>query len=198
MNKETTLILSAASLLAVSPAFAQGSIPTLSPPAPSATPQATPASARISPAPQVVVATLQDVCLPVLRGVALAPAAMSSGFAERDGQWTLETADKSQVVLEPPDLANPHVCAATIALAPGDVGPIGPSVAAWATAQSPPLRPVKSDVVAASGAFRRITWSWSGRTAAGVEGVVLSRDEPSSGQPGGGGQATLFVSLTPA
>jgi hypothetical protein len=196
MNTKIALLLSTASLLAVWPAIAEGQPPKLLPPAPP--PSATPRSAAVSPAAKVVITTLQEVCLPVLKGAPLSSAAKSAGFTESGGEWTLKTAGSPEVVLEPPDTANPHVCAATIELTPADSGPIGPSVAAWAMAQSPPLTPVKSDVVAAGKAFQRVTWSWSGRGAAAVEGVVLSREQPLPGYPGRTGEATLFVSLTPA
>lgn len=172
------------------PAFAQSPPPTLQPPAP----PAPPASAAAVDA----VATVKTVCLPVLEGRDLKASARAAGYRLDNGQWVLPIAGKRQIDLSPPDVANPHVCSATIDARPDAGAAMQRALGEWASQQSPPLTPVETNVSRDVSGATWTTSSWSGRTASGVERLVLTQ-EP---KPAGGGEtmseSELLVSLSPS
>jgi hypothetical protein len=186
MDKELIATIVAAAMAAASAAFAQT--------APSAA-----TSAAIPPAASDAVASLQDACLPILRGSHVKPAAQSAGFKLQDGGWVKPIAGKDEIALDPPDVANPHVCTLTITATPVDGAAVRGALAAWAAAQRPPLAPaaVDQNVPGASQAW--VTSTWSAQTSAGTESVVLTQPQSPAGQPATQPQqSTLLVSLSPA
>jgi hypothetical protein len=181
-------------------------------PAPAAFAQAAAAPAVTASAPPAAasaaadaVATVQQVCLPVLHGKPLKPAAQAAGFKLENGAWIMPIAGKHEIDLDPPDAVNPHVCTVTITAQPGDAAAMRSALGAWAAAQQPPLAANGVDQ-SAPGAQGWITSTWAGRTAAGVESVVLTQPQsPPSASPaatdqptGSPVQSTLLVSLSPA
>lgn len=184
MKKELIVTIAAAAMAAAPLAFAQ-----TAPPATLAT---------VPPAASDAVASLQDACLPILRGGHVKPAAQSAGFKLQDGGWVKPIAGKDEIDLDPPDVANPHVCTLTITAAPGDGAAVRGALAAWAAVQRPPLAPagVGQSVPGASQAW--VTSTWSAQTSAGTESVVLTQPQSPAGQPATQPQqSTLLVSLSP-
>lgn len=187
MKKELIVSIAAAGLAAAPAAFGQ---------APSA-----------APATSDAIATLQKVCLPVLRGGAVKPAARAAGFRLQDGGWVLPIAGKGEIALSPPDASNPHVCTLTITPpsgAPGSGAAMRNALASWATSQSPPLKAVAVDQSVPGAARSWVTSTWSGATPAGAESVVLTQPQPPPSQPAAEPTSaapppsTLLVSLAPA
>lgn len=154
-----------------------------------------PSPAPPSPAAADAVKTLQQVCLPVLRGAQFGAAAASAGFRQEQGAWTLTIDSKRQLVLDPPDKLNPHLCSLTITNLASSADQLRTTLASWAAAQSPPL-----SLVNQSTAEGVATSTWAARTPAGEEGVVLSEPVSTSAAPSPDGveQSTLYVSLAPA
>ncbi|MGH6958069.1 MAG: hypothetical protein ACREEW_15490, partial [Caulobacteraceae bacterium] len=159
-----------------------------------------PPAAAPPPAVRATMTALQRVCLPVLRGAPLKTSAKAAGFRLKDGVWTMPVARGRRIGLEPPDTANPHVCALHIVAEAAAAPSMRATLAAWASGQSPPLKQVEADVVVPGPAFQHVTSTWTARTAAGAEGVVLSQDEALPGKPALAGtrRSALLVSLTPA
>jgi|SRR6185312_6674080 len=185
MRKEFVITVAAAAMAAAPVAFAEQAAP-------------------VAPAPAAAdaVATLQKVCLPVLRGGAVKPAAQSAGFRLEDGGWVLPIAGKQEIDLSPPDHSNPHVCTLTIAADAAEGAAIRNALGNWAASQSPPLKAVAVDAPVPGAAQGWVTSTWSARTPAGVENVVLTQPQ-SPAAPSKTGQAsppasTLLVSLAPA
>ena len=143
------------------------------------------------------VAALEKVCLPVLHGGKLEASARAAGFKLRDGVWTLTESGDRSIMLNPPDLANPRDCGATITARAADDPAVRAAVDAWAQSQTPPLTVVKSAVLVPGSTWQ--TSTWQARTPAGEEGVALSQQEPAaSSPPNTPSQSNLLVSLTPA
>jgi hypothetical protein len=148
------------------------------------------------PAPPIAtdaVAALTDVCLPVMHGADVHAVAQKGGFKDDDGDWVRQIDSQRRIDLDPPDIANPHQCTATVTTAPGDGAAVSAAVGAWASAQSPPLAVAVSDQSAGAGLTAS---TWSAQTPAGTEAVVLTQQKARSGATAG--QSTLLVSLTPA
>ncbi len=192
MKQEFIYLAVTAMLAAAHPAIAAA--PPVTAPAAAST-----VAAPARPSVKDTVLTLNDVCLPILRGAAVKPTAEAAGFRARNGEWVLTIAGKRQITLDPPDVANPRLCTVTIDASPGGVA-MRAALAAWAAGQSPALTPVKVDDSVAGVTHERATSSWSAQTPSGVEGVVLSQEKTLQGQPTDGGldESTLYVSLTPA
>lgn len=151
------------------------------------------------PVATAAVSTLQNVCLPLLRGGAVSRVAPAAGFRDRQGSWVLDVAGRPAVELDPPDVANPHLCTATLSYAPGGGDAIRAALATWAATQTPALSPVKVDQTYPGATYERQVSTWSAETPAGVEGVVLDEEKTPQGKPADGnlGQSTMLVSLTP-
>jgi hypothetical protein len=164
------------------------------------TPAATTQPATITPPPVVegAIAALDRVCLPVLKGGDLDKSAKAAGFRNKDGQWVMSVTGRSEIDLNPPDTANPSVCGASITAPAASGLALRQALDSWAQRQTPPLAPVKMDATVAGPSHQWTTSSWSGTTPAGVEGVVLSQEQPKAGAPSQSavGQATLLVTLT--
>jgi len=183
MKKELGLLVAVATLAAAASALADAPGP------PSAAkPPAQPAAGTD------LVATLQQVCLPVLHGADVKASASAAGFRQKDGEWVLTIDSDRRIELSPPDAANPHVCAATIYARPTSTAALRQALNTWANAQTPPLTQV-----APSGASAAPGWSsasWRGQTASGTLGIALGQQQPTQGEPFA--ESDLQVSLTPA
>jgi|WetSurMetagenome_2_1015567.scaffolds.fasta_scaffold105784_2 hypothetical protein len=167
--------------------------------APSAEVHGAMAPAPSAPAATAALTTLQQVCLPLLQGQTIKAVSSSTGLKKKDGQWVLPVAGDQDVALNPPDLANPHVCSAVIPHRPGSGDAIFASLDGWAKAQAPPLSPDKVRVQSAEGDEQVTTSSWTGQTPKGAEALVLADTRSVSGQAAGAlDKATLLVSLAPS
>lgn len=153
-----------------------------------------------TPAAAATVSILQKVCLPLLQGGDLKKIGPAAGLQDRDGQWVLPIENRTRIELDPPDIANPHVCMATITYRPGANAVISAAVNAWTKSQTPPLQPVKIQQTSTSSTYLYTTSLWTARTPTGNESIVLSGKKTLLGQPilGDLGQTTLLVSLNPA
>lgn len=192
MKKELIVIWAVAAM--ASPAFAQAG---------AAAPAMT---ASVPPAAADAVATVQKACLPMLRGRPVKPSAQAAGFKMENGAWVMPIAGKDEIDLAPPDAANPHVCTVTITAQPGDAAAMQSALGAWAAAQQPPLTASGVDQPA-PGTPGWVISTWTARTAAGAESVVLTQPQApapaaaatATDQPAAApAQSTLLVSLSPA
>jgi hypothetical protein len=180
------------------PAEAQSAPPALaSIPVATATP--TPAPAAEPPSVKAVLQLVQDACLPLLRGGQASQIARTVGLRMQDGVWVQTLQAGQQVQLQPPDVANPHLCSVTATYAAGAGGALRQALGAWASSQVPPLVPVKVEQSYAGAMYDRLVSTWSAQTPAGAEGVVLDQEKTLQGKPASGnlGQTSLLVSLTP-
>jgi hypothetical protein len=185
MKAQVLCKVAAAAMTVALPALAQ----TATPPAPPTAP-----AAAQTPLSEDAVAALDKVCLPVLRGAMFKAAAATAGFKFKDDAWSRPVDSQHRVEIDPPDVANPHLCTVSVTYAAGDGAQLRAAMSAWASAQSPPLSPVQ---VGQIGAGSDLTTSqWTGKTAGGFENVVLSQEHAAKGA-GGGRQSTLEVSFTP-
>jgi hypothetical protein len=185
-----TKFFAATLLLTAGPAVAQSTAPSGAATAPAATSPSTPLT-------QDTIAAIDKACLPLLRG-AKPQAAASAGFRLQDGVWTMSANGQPKVELDPPDVANPHLCTLTITYRPGDGAPLSAALGAWANAQSPPLTSGETSRAVAGSPDGLTTSTWSGQTSGGgVESVVLSQEQPAAGADGSR-QSTVLVSLGPA
>lgn len=148
-----------------------------------------------SPAITDAVKTLQQVCLPVLKGGDLKTNASAAGFRLKDGEWVLVIHGNRRIELAPPDAANPHLCSAAIYTRPVGQLALRQALNAWAGAQSPPLTPVNPGQGSLSAGWT--TWSWQGQTPSGTLGVALGQEQPARGRPATVSESDLEVSLTP-
>ena len=168
--------------------------------APAASSRATPPTAppaSTSGAPPIArdaVATLAEVCLPVLHGAGLAAKARAAGFRLKDGTWTLALPGARSIDLNPPDPANPHECGAMITSASTNAAALQSAIGAWARTQS--LTAVKTDVHATGPSANWVTSTWIGQTPSGEEGVALSQEQPASASPKALSPSNLLISLT--
>jgi len=157
----------------------------------------TPAAASPStPLTQNTIAAIDKACLPLLRGAKPQAAAASAGFRLQDGVWTMSASGQPKVELDPPDVANPHLCTLTITYKPGGGAALSAALGAWASAQSPPLASVETNQAVAGSPEGLTNSTWSGQASGGVESVVLSQEHPAAGATGSS-QSTVFVSLGP-
>lgn len=184
--------ITAVALLAASAAAAQAAAT----PAP-ATAAAPAAAATQTPVGQNTIAAIDKACLPLLRGAKASATAASAGFRLQDGVWMMTGTGQPKVELDPPDVANPHLCTLTVTYKPGGGAALRAALGAWAGAQSPPLAPVETNQAVAGSPDGLTTSTWSGPGSGGVEGVVLSQEKPAAGQ-NGQSQSTVLVSLGPA
>jgi len=152
-----------------------------------------------TPAARAAIATLEAVCLPLLRGADLKRTTAAGGFHQKDGAWVLKIDGERRVELQPPTNVNPHICSATIYSAVGGDSALRSAVDSWAGRQSPPLTPQKVNQTEAGPNYLRSTSSWSGQSAAGQIGVVLSEQHTAAGLPAAGNldRSNMLVSLTP-
>ena len=155
------------------------------------------ASLRGAPSPAVadMVKTLKQVCLPLLKGGDLGPAASAAGFRLKDGQWVLPIKGDRRIELSPPDDANPHVCSAAVYAKPDSQAALRQALSGWAGAQSPPLTPVQEPPELATAGWS--TSSWRGQTPAGTLGVALGQAQPAQAPAATVLESDLEVSLTP-
>jgi len=156
-----------------------------------------PPSGKTAPAASDLVATLQQVCLPVLRGGDVKSSASAAGFTQKDGQWVLKIAGDARIELAPPDVTNPHVCSATIYAQPGETAALQQALGAWAGAQKPAITPLKLDA-AVAGASDWTTSTWSAQTPSGTLSIALGQQQPTPGTATTLTESDLQVSLTPA
>jgi hypothetical protein len=199
MKKELITLVAGVLAITCGPALAQSAPPVLSA-APSAAP--TPAAASAGGGEPVaaadMVATLQKICLPVLRGGDLKASASAAGFRLKDGEWVLTIAGNRRIELSPPDQINPHVCGASIYALPTSTPGLEQALNIWATAHAPPLAPVKLNAAVPGSLQPWTTSSWSAQTPSGVLGVALGQEQPAHGPTQPVLESDLQVSLTPA
>jgi hypothetical protein len=182
MKKDIKLVLVSLAVAATAgPAFSQNTAPV---------------SGAPSPAVAGMVKTLQQVCVPVLKGGALRAAASAAGFRLKDGQWVLPISGDRRIELAPPDEANPHVCSAAVYAKPDSQAALRQAVNTWAAAQSPPLALATEPPGAATPGWS--TSSWRGQTPAGTLGVALGQAQPAQARSPAVLESDLQVSLTPA
>jgi hypothetical protein len=181
-------IMMAAALAVASPAVAQ----TAAPPATRTAPA--PLAAAQTPLTEDAITALDKVCLPILRGAKVKAVGPAAGFKLRNGDWSRSIDDRQQLDLDPPDVANPHLCTITVTYAPGAGAQLRAALGGWASAQSPPLASVQ--VNQAIPGSDLTTSQWSGAAAGGVESLVLSQERPAQ-KTSGSRQSTLTVSLGP-
>ncbi|HLY78815.1 MAG TPA: hypothetical protein VKQ70_05545 [Caulobacteraceae bacterium] len=191
MKKELITLVASVMAITCGPAIAQGATP-------SNAATSAPAVVPAPPAATDMVATLQKVCLPVLRGGGLKASASAAGYKQKDGQWVLTIDGDRRIELLPPDEANPHVCGATIYARPTSTTALQQALGRWASAQTPPLAPVKVDASVAGAAPPWIDSSWSAQTPAGALGVALGQEQAMPANPKPVLESDLQVSLTPA
>lgn len=170
---------------------------TLSPTIASAQTAQAPASGKPATAATDLVATLQQVCLPVLRGGDVKSSARAVGFTQKDGQWVLKIGGDERIELAPPDATNPHLCSATIYAQPGETAALQQALNAWAGAQNPAITPVKLDATVA-GVANWTTSTWSAQTPSGTLSLALGQQQPAPGTATTLTEFDLQVSLTPA
>ena len=132
-----------------------------------------PTSGAASPAVADMVKTLQQVCLPVLKGGDVKAAASAAGFRLKDGLWVLQISGERRVELSPPDEANPHVCSAAVFSRPNSQAALRQALSGWAAAQNPPLTLEAEPADAANAGWS--SSSWRGAIAAGTLGVALGQ-----------------------
>jgi hypothetical protein len=173
-------IMMAAALAVASPAVAQ----TAAPPATRTAPA--PLAAAQTPLTEDAITALDKVCLPILRGAKVKAVGPAAGFKLRNGDWSRSIDDRQQLDLDPPDVANPHLCTITVTYAPGAGAQLRAALGGWASAQVNQAIP-GSDLT---------TSQWSGAAAGGVESLVLSQERPAQ-KTSGSRQSTLTVSLGP-
>lgn len=188
MKRQFMCKMIAPAITAASPALAQTTAPSAPPT------QVAPTATAQSPLTEDAVAALDKVCLPVLRGAKVKTAAATAGFKLEDGAWSRPIGDQRRLDVEPPDVANPHLCTVTVTYAAGDGAQLRAALGAWASTRSPPLSAVQ---VGQNIAGSDLTTSqWSGQGSGGAESVVLSQEQPAQGN-GGSRQSTVIVSLSP-
>jgi hypothetical protein len=159
-------------------------------------PTAAPSTSAPSPIAADAVGAIQTVCLPALRGASFASQARSAGFSMENGASTLRLARGAEASLEPPDVANPHVCSATVSSGANDAAGLKAAIGSWAAAQTPPIVLVNTQ---SSAAEEPTTSAWGAATSNGTLGVGLDQSSPPTNGPAGGQeQSTLYVGLTPA
>lgn len=142
---------------------------------------------------------LQRVCLPLIDGGKLESVAKAAGLRRKDGVWALRIDRKRRLELDPPDVANPYACGATIIHGVGAGPAIHDAIDDWARSQTPGLTPVKVRQASTGAIYARTTSTWEGKNAKGDIGVVLSEEKTLQGRPVDGDldQSTLILSLTP-
>jgi hypothetical protein len=197
MKKELITLVAGVMAITSGPTFAQGPSPSNAAVAGSPAPSLAQAAAP-PPTATDMVATLQKVCLPVLKGGDLKASANAAGFKLKDGQWVLTINGDRRIELSPPDKINPHVCSAAIYARPSSTAALEQALNDWAGAQTPPLAPVKLNASAPGTAQPWTTSSWSAQTPAGVLGVALGQEQPAPGKSEPVLESDLQVSLAPA
>src|SRR5262249_27436843 len=158
-----TLLLIALTVASASGAAGQ---PILNPPPPS---EGSPPP--LSPAAAALLATLQTVCLPALSGHSAKLSATKAGFRLKDGLWVERFSGERRLELPPPDAANPHICSATMYATPAAALGFHTALAAWAGAQTPPLKANADDASVSGPNHDWETSAWSGPTSKGLLGV---------------------------
>ena len=170
-------------------------------------------SARAEPAPEALapeetapataasgaVRALQQVCLPLLAGGDAWTVARAAGFEDQDGQWVLPIDAESRVVLNPPDRVNARLCSASITYPMNEESQLEDAVGHWAGAQTPPLRPLSLGLWTRGATFVSNQSSWSGRSPAGSESLVLTEVRTAQGGPIAGDldRSNLQLSVAP-
>ena len=148
-----------------------------------------------SPAVADMVTTLQQVCLPVLKGGDVKASASAAGFKLEDGEWVLPINGDRRIELAPPDVANPHVCSAAVYANPDSQAALRQAVNTWADAQSPPLTQVQEPLGLTTAGWS--SSSWRGQTPAGTLSVALGQAQPAPGRSPNVLESDLEVSLAP-
>jgi hypothetical protein len=150
-----------------------------------------------TPGAKAAVAVLNSVCLPVLNGAKLQTVASAAGLKLKNGRWRMLVDGKREVILRPPDTANPHLCGETIIHRAGSEPAIFAAIDAWAKAQTPPLQPDKVQAQSKGASRLWFTSTWTGQAPDGALGMVLTQK---TAMAGGSVETTarsrLVVSLT--
>jgi hypothetical protein len=163
-------------------------------------PGPTPGIGATTPETGAVLTVLERVCLPLSRGAHLDGVARTNGLQQRNGQWVLPIRGPEQIVVTPPDTANPTLCRATITYAIDQDQPILQEINNWAADHTPPLKARKIEVAEPGPAMLRKVSTWEVTSASETDAVVLAREQTLQGQPVDGqyDKAVLLVSVTPA
>ncbi|MEI9964442.1 MAG: hypothetical protein WDM92_06795 [Caulobacteraceae bacterium] len=88
-----------------------------------------------------------------------------------------------QIVVSPPTVANPNVCAMDVDFAPGQSQPIVDALAGWGAGRNPPLQVLNPGTPTPQGAVTTTTWSWTGDTAQAHEGLTFNAQKTADGRP---------------
>jgi hypothetical protein len=160
-------------------------------------PPAAPASTTLASA---VAKALEQVCLPLLHGQNLKSVAPAAGLKQIDSQWILPIDDKSRLELNPPGLASPHDCSATIFHPASSEDSTLGAINGWAKTQSPPLKPIKTREQTKGAVFMHTTSTWSAKSDKTSENVSFSEEKTLEGRPvdGDHDRSTLLVNLAPS
>ncbi|WP_374471462.1 hypothetical protein, partial [Phenylobacterium sp.] len=151
-----------------------------------APPAATPAPAAAEPAPTLptsgpaaeVIAVLDNVCVPAVRGQKLDDLAKAQGFKQnrRDMTWAKMLGGQKayQVVLFPQG-SNKDVCFAELRYGPGQAEEIAKGLNVWAFTRQPPLDPTANytQPVDPDG-LKRVRRSWESLSSAQSIGLNFS------------------------
>ena len=156
-------------------------------------------TAQTTAAASATIVVLQDVCLPLLQGGSLTQVARAAHLKTDGGQWFLPIAGKQRIELQLPDVANPHICGATIIDRAGDQPSILKAINAWGQMQTPAFAPIKVQQRSSGPLYLRTTSTWSAQTPARVVGLVFSQEKTLAGEPvlGDLDQSVLLASVTP-
>lgn len=118
---------------------------------------------------QAVLTTLKGVCLPALRGVALADAARSAGFNATGGGWALSVG-RERIELHKLNAAR-NICKAVLYYRLGGGPVIEETIDNWAKTRTPPLALVGGNN--STKRHNRIAFRWVNHSEKGMETVVL-------------------------
>ena len=153
-----------------------------------------------TPLAEAAAKTISDVCLPVLKGGDLTAAARKAGFRLRGGTWTMTLTAGQSIALQPPDVANPHVCEATLIHGIAGGPAIRETLANWARNQTPALAPLEADQARKGPLHDWTVSTWTAQTSLGQESVVLDEENVPAGKPATAVtlQSNLLVSLSPS